>query len=580
MLPGRAARQPGIGKGSSAFKKGREEETAEAAWAAGFFYPGLLYVCLCRPSDRALWAGAVGAASVPALVFWQGSTQQPSAIVQGSLLVNSTGWAAAVERHAWPAVPQLTPASASRQLSACSLSTRAAESLPGALCVLLLGRGTQLADARASLEALHSELSSGGSGAKAEQRAAASLLAQGKLQLAWADSGRQRALCRHLMLWSGTSMQQGASLCEPWWRRQVGALLGQQRQQLQPALVAYRQTQPGSRDRQLPVASYPGSLEDREALAAWLAALGDVSRQGHLLRPAPLLDVQLAASADMWPALAALLLRALHLASRAELLWQRAASVVGAAAGRVDWRRVAQAALAAGALLGVKWVLDTLGGTEGEGPACWMCPPPHAAGSCGLECRITGPCTLRSRLVCPLLGNANPPNCTILPPMMQTSWLGTSSPARRERAGSAVTAAPCPAAMPFSPCQRCGHQIGSPAPAASSSCCRCTLLAGGQLHSSGSMHSSSLLRWQRCSAASGAWSSGSRLSPAPWPLCWLERAASVGTAGQAAKGCSSVHGRRDSRVTTCSRRRRRSYCTLREAAVSSCCSWQVCTKRR
>lgn len=308
----------------------------------------------------------MGAASAPALVFWQGGAEWPSAIVHSSLLSNSTDWAAALERHAQPAVPLLTPATALQQLGACSLSSGVAEAPHGALCVLLLGQGARLAAAQAGLQSLLGELSTGGSGGgSAEQRTAGSLLVGGMLQLAWADGGQQQALCRHLLLWPG-ALPRSSGVCEPWWRHRLASLLGRGRQLLQPSLVAYRQRQPSGAGGQLVVGAFQGSLKDREELVAWLAALGDAGERGRLLRPAPPLNVPLAHPASTWPALAALLLQALHLASRAELLWRQAAAAVGAAARRVDWRRVAQLGLAGGALLGLKWVLDLLSGSEGE----------------------------------------------------------------------------------------------------------------------------------------------------------------------------------------------------------------------
>ncbi|KAL4447527.1 hypothetical protein ABPG75_004746 [Micractinium tetrahymenae] len=319
-----------------------------------------------RPTDRALWADAVGATSAPALVFWHSSAERPSAVVQGSLPTNSIDWAAEIGRHARPTVPLLTAASAAQQLPACRLSASAAEGPPSALCVLLLGQGRQLAAARARLEALHSELSSGGSrvwtgrGRSPEQRQAGEMLAQGLLQLAWTDSSQQQALCRHLVLWGG-SPAHSSCLCGPRWR--LGALFGQQQQQT--VLLAYR-LHPTGRHGQLLIAAYQGGLEAPQQVVAWLAAIGDSSRQGRLLRPAPPLDVPLARSADARPALAALLLPALHLASRAELLWQQAAGVVAAAVGHINWWLIMQVAMTAGALLGLKWVLDLLSGSDEE----------------------------------------------------------------------------------------------------------------------------------------------------------------------------------------------------------------------
>lgn len=307
---------------------------------------------------------------------------RPFATVQGSPQASSIDWAAELARHTRPAVPQLTAAS-SPQLQACRAQASTGEAPVWQLCVLLLGRGGPLAAARGSLEALHSGLSSGGAdtgaqavgGGSAEQRVAGSLLAQGKVQLAWVDCGRQRPLCRHLLLWTGSS-QPFSRLCGSWWRH-LAALLGRrQQQQLRPVLVAYRRQQVGGRAGHLSVAAYSGSLHDVQQLAAWVGAVSDANSQGHPLRPAPPLDMPLAGPACTLPALGPLLLRALHLASQAELLWQQAAEAASVALQQVDWRRAAQLAAVAGALLGLKWGLDVLSGSEGEGACCSVFPQP------------------------------------------------------------------------------------------------------------------------------------------------------------------------------------------------------------
>lgn len=349
----------------------------------------------CRPADRAQWADLVGAASGPALIFWRGSAEQPAAVVQGSLLTNSIRWAAEVEQHTWQPLPQLHAASAAQQLPACQLGLLHAEGnasfedISGpAWCMVLLGRGLPLAEGRAALEAALGQLASGGRGGGARSgryawgqrspvlRRAAQLLADGRVQAAWADARQQRALCTHLLRWSGSSSSSSADtscLCVPWWRRLPAAMLGQCRGQQtpQPKLVAYRQHRHGSRSSSVgsgrslqQLSAYEGSLADVEQLAGWLAAVSGDTRQPHVLRLAPLFSNLLVEAS---PAVAATLaIQLLHLASWGELLWQRAARATSGALGGVNWHQVGMAVLLGAGLLSLKWVLDFLSGSEGE----------------------------------------------------------------------------------------------------------------------------------------------------------------------------------------------------------------------